>query len=72
MQQLQDEQEWQYATLKGTKAAYQNYLQLHPNGLHANEARQRINTPPPVRPPTIWSSSRAAPLRWEMCLEMGE
>ena len=55
LQQLQDEQEWQYATLKGTKAAYQNYLQLYPNGLHANEARQRINAPvtttPTVKPP---------------------
>ncbi len=43
--QLQDEQEWQFALLKNTTAAYENYLRLYPNGKYTTEARSKISQP---------------------------
>ncbi len=54
--QLREEQDWELATLKNTKASYQNYLRLHPNGQYAPQAKQKINVTtsttrtPPVTP----------------------
>jgi outer membrane protein assembly factor BamD (BamD/ComL family) len=36
--------DWQQATSAGTIAAYQNFLKQHPNGQHADEARNRIHS----------------------------
>ncbi len=45
--QLQDEQEWEFAQLKDTKASYQNYLNLFPKGRYVAEARSKINSNAP-------------------------
>jgi outer membrane protein assembly factor BamD (BamD/ComL family) len=37
------EADWQQATSGGTIAAYQDFLKSHPNGQHADEARNRIH-----------------------------
>lgn len=37
------EADWQTASSTNTIAAYQDFLKLHPNGDHANEARTRIH-----------------------------
>jgi hypothetical protein len=38
------EADWQQATSAGTVAAYQSFLKEHPNGQHADEARNRIHS----------------------------
>ena len=37
------EADWQQATTANTIGAYQDFLKLHPNGQHADEARSRIH-----------------------------
>lgn len=41
---LQDEQEWDFAQLKNTKASYQNYLNIYPKGRYAAQARTKVNS----------------------------
>ncbi|MCB0578068.1 MAG: formylglycine-generating enzyme family protein [Phaeodactylibacter sp.] len=41
--QLQDEQEWQFASLKNTVESYQAYLERYPNGKYAREAQSRAD-----------------------------
>ena len=43
--QLQDEQEWQFASLKNTVESYQGYRERFPNGKYAREARSRADNP---------------------------
>jgi len=38
------ESDWQTASATGTVAAYQDFLKQHPNGAHADEARDKIKS----------------------------
>ncbi len=40
---IKDNQDWETACTNSTSAAYQEYLKKHPNGLHKDEAINRIN-----------------------------
>lgn len=39
---LQEDQEWEFATLKNSKESYQNYLKQYPSGRYSYEASRKI------------------------------
>ena len=53
--QLQDEQEWEFAQLKNTKASYQNYLNLYPKGRYAAQARTKVQSNSPTISPSTFT-----------------